>query len=69
MKKLETMKLLEGHAEEITMMDFRKSPGDVIAQVQQGKTFHITIRGKRVATITQPEPDIFELAAEARATK
>jgi len=60
------MKLFEGETEEISMMDLRKRPGDVIDQVQMGKTFIITKAGKKVAILSRPQADAAELAAEIR---
>jgi prevent-host-death family protein len=55
-KRLTDLQLLTGQTEEITMMDLRSRPGDVMAQVQSGKTFTVTKAGKVVAVISQPEP-------------
>ena len=63
---LVAMQLLAGQTEEITMMYLRQHPGDVITQVQMGKTFRITKAGKLVAILSQPEPTALELAAEVR---
>jgi len=60
------MKLLKGKSEEISMTDLRSRPGDVIDQVQSGKTFTVTKSGKVVAVISQPEPNALELGAEVR---
>jgi antitoxin (DNA-binding transcriptional repressor) of toxin-antitoxin stability system len=65
-KRVADMKLLSGAAETITLMDFRKAPGDVIAQVRMGKTFTLTKNGKPVATLSKPEPTALELGAEIR---
>lgn len=65
-KRLSRMKLLVGKTEQITMGQLRASPGDVIAQVEMGKTFTITKRGVAVATITQVEPNALQLGAEIR---
>ncbi len=64
--RLKDMKLLKGKSEEISMTDLRSRPGDVIDQVQMGKTFSITKAGKVVAVISQPEPNALELGAEVR---
>lgn len=64
--RLTDMKLLKGKFEEISMTDLRSRPGDVIDQVQSGKTFTITKAGKVVAVISQPEPNALELGAEVR---
>jgi len=48
------------------MSDLRAQPGDLIAQVQQGKTFTVTKQGKPVAVIHSPEPNALELGAALR---
>lgn len=58
---LVAQQLLVGQREKITMMDLRKSPGDVFTQVQMGKIFIITSNGKPIAQICQVQPD--ELSA------
>jgi antitoxin (DNA-binding transcriptional repressor) of toxin-antitoxin stability system len=62
-RRLTAMPLLAGQTEEITLMDFRKAPGDVIAQVQMGKTFTLTSYGQPVATLSAYEPSALELGA------
>ena len=69
MTQLVAMQLLAGQTEEITMMYLRQHPGDIITQVQMGKTFTITKAGKVVAMLSQPEPTALELAAEVRRLK
>jgi prevent-host-death family protein len=64
--RLTDMKLLKGKSEGISMTDLRSRPGDVIDQVQSGKTFTVTKVGKIVAVISQPEPTALELGAEVR---
>ena len=63
MKHIPDMTLLAGTEETITLMDFRKATGDVIAQVEMGKTFTITRKGKPVAVLSKPEVN---LGAEVR---
>ena len=58
--------ILEGQFEEITSTEFRAHPGDVLMQVQLGKTFTITKNGKAIAVLSRPEPSALELAAECR---
>ena len=64
--RLVKMKLLAGQTGEITMTEFRQAPGDIIDQVQMGKTFTITKAGHVVAVLTSPQPTALELAAEIR---
>ena len=63
---LTDMKLLKDTVGKISMMEFRKNPGDVINQVQMGKTFIITRSGKSVATLAPLEPTALELGTEVR---
>ena len=63
---LVAMQLLAGQTEEITMMQLREGPGDIITQVQMGKTYRITKMGKVVAILSPPQPTALELAAEVR---
>jgi len=64
--RLRYMQLLTGQTEEISMMDLRKGPGDVIDQVQMGKTFTITKGGRVVAVLAPPEPSAAELGKALR---
>ena len=64
--QLAAMQLLAGQTEIITMMYLRKHPGDIITQVQMGKTFTITKAGHAVAILSKPEPTALEIAAEIR---
>lgn len=57
---------LVGRSETITMTEFRNRPGNVMAQVELGKTFTITKDGKIIAVLSRPEPDAFELGSECR---
>ena len=66
LKRLTDMKLLAGKTERICMTELRQRPGDVIDQVQMGKTFVITKQGKEVAVLSPPEPNALELGAEVR---
>jgi prevent-host-death family protein len=66
-RRLTDMRMLEGKTETITLMELRSRPGDVIAQVQMGKSFTITKSGKRVAELLPVnEPNAFQLGAEVR---
>lgn len=64
--RLVAQQLLAGKVTEITAMDFRKSPGDFLTQVQMGATFNITKNGHPVATLTAYQPSALELGAETR---
>ena len=66
MKRLHDLNLLAGQSETITVTDFRQGPGDVLAQVQMGKSSRITKNGKVVAELTPPEPSAVELACAVR---
>lgn len=55
MKTLESMKLLKGKSETISMSELRERPGEIINQIQQGKEFTITKAGKIVAVMKCPE--------------
>jgi prevent-host-death family protein len=66
MKRLTDMRLLKGQTGEITMTEFRRSPGDVLDQVQQGKSFTITKNGAVVADLTPQAPNALELGRAAR---
>lgn len=65
-QRLTDMRLLEGKTEEISMTALRERPGDVIDQVQMGKTFKITKAGKLVAILAAPEPTALEIGAKIR---
>lgn len=52
--------------ETITVSELRACPGDVLSQVEMGKTFTITRRGQVIAVLHPPEPTAFELGAAAR---
>ena len=64
--KLKDMNLLGGQSEEITVMELRQGAGDILDQVELGKTYDITRRGKVVAVLSKPEPDAAELGSEVR---
>ena len=66
MKRLRDLKAFKGEIEAITAMEFRKAPGEAFAQVQMGKTFIVTHRGKPIAVLSPPEPTAVELGAAAR---
>jgi antitoxin (DNA-binding transcriptional repressor) of toxin-antitoxin stability system len=51
MKKLKDEVSLIGKCEEITMMDLRKTPGEILDSVCLGKQFIITKQGKRIAIL------------------
>jgi prevent-host-death family protein len=52
MKKLSELQVLAGEHEVITLTTFRRSPGEVVMQVQHGKSFTLTQRGKKIAELT-----------------
>ncbi|HEC60900.1 MAG TPA: type II toxin-antitoxin system prevent-host-death family antitoxin [bacterium] len=54
MKRLKDEISLVGRLEEITLMDLRKSTGEIFQAVSLGKTFVITKAGKPVAVISKP---------------
>ena len=66
MKTLRDMKLLANQVEEISMMELRRGPGDIIEQTRMGKTFYIFKAGRMVAVLSPPEPTAFQLGAAAR---
>lgn len=65
-KLLNEMRLLEGQREDITLTDLRANIGDVVAQVEQGKTFRIMRKGRAVAQIGEPELSALELGGAVR---
>jgi len=65
-QRLSEMQFLKGSEVELTLMEFRRRPGDIIAQVQLGRTFRLTKNGRVVAVLTAPEPTAFELGATVR---
>lgn len=66
MKKLTDTKFLAGKEETISLSELRQQPGEVFSQVQLGMTFHITLRGKKIATVSPPEMNALELGAALR---
>lgn len=61
MKTLKQQVSMAGQSETISLYDLRCSPGLVFAQVELGKEFKITRRGKVIAEIKPPEN--FDFAA------
>lgn len=57
------LKRQDGEIVEITMMDFRRAPGEVIAAVKRGVSFVVTHMGKQVAVIQSPEKSDLTLHA------
>lgn len=53
MKLLSAMELLKDQSEIISLSEFRAAIGDVISQVELGKTFKITRRRKIIAIVTK----------------
>lgn len=68
MTKIQDQIALKG-VETITITQFRMAPGEVITQVEMGRTFRITKLGRVVAVISKPELNAFELGAAARAVE
>ena len=66
MKKLRDMVPLDGTSETITVMDLRKSPGEVLEQAAMGKTYTVTKNGKPIVTIKRIPPPPVILGAEVR---
>lgn len=66
MRRFADMALLKGKDFTITMMDFRRQPGDVMDLVIQGATITVTRQGKPIAVIHSLEPTALELGAEVR---
>jgi len=66
MKLISELLRFEGRELTITAMDFRKQPGEVLAQAQLGTKFTITKNGKPIAVLTRIEPDAFELGSAIR---
>lgn len=66
-RRLRDMQLLGGKRLEITMMDLRSAPGDVMDLVLQGVEITVTRQGKPIAVIRTPdEKRAVEIAAEVR---
>lgn len=65
-RRLRDLRLLTDKQIEITMMDLRAAPGDVMDLVLQGATITVTRQGKPIAVIHTPEPTAAELGAAAR---
>lgn len=57
---------LAGRQETITVTELRARPGDILSQVELGKTFSITRCGLTIAVLCKPEPNAVELGAEVR---
>jgi len=51
-KRLDEEKVLKDKQEQITMMELRCRPGEIITQVSMGKVFIITSYGKAVAVLS-----------------
>lgn len=65
-KRVTDTALLEGHEETMTVMDFRKAPGDALLKVQMGMVITLTSYGKPVAVLMRPAPTALQLGAEIR---
>lgn len=55
--------------EVITVSQLRAMPGDILAQVEFGKTFLITRNGQAVAVLSQPPGDSLAIVFNADGTK
>lgn len=64
--KTTDMQLLAGQRETLSMTELRSRPGDVVTQVQMGKTFDVEKNSQRVATVAPPEATALELGAAIR---
>ena len=64
--KVTDNKIFKGKTEDISMTELRSRPGEIITQVQMGKTFDIYKQGKIVAVLAPPEMNAFELGKAAR---
>ena len=56
--KLKDCISLEGLIDEISMMDLRKGPGEIITQVELGKTFVIKRANKPIAILCKVPGDL-----------
>ena len=65
-RRLRDLRLLHGKEIEITMMDLRSAPGDVMDLVLQGVKITVTRQGKPIAVIQSPAPSAAELGAAVR---
>lgn len=52
-KKLTDSLILAGTLENITMMELRESPGDIIAQAALGRSFIISKSGRPIAVLSR----------------
>jgi prevent-host-death family protein len=66
MKTIKQQVSLEGQTQTITISEFRKQPGDILAQVELGMRFVITRGGKEIADLVPHEMNAFELGRAAR---
>jgi len=64
MKTLSETQILAGQTETITVMDLRKLPGEVFNQVEMGKIYQITRKGKVIAKIS-PVVDLISTSGSA----
>ena len=56
MKTLSETQILAGQTETISVMDLRKLPGEVFNQVEMGKVYEITRKGRPIAWICPKPP-------------
>lgn len=57
---------LSDKLEIITMMDLRKNPGEIIAQVALGKTFIITKAGKQMGVLQKLPGDSLTVTVNSK---
>jgi hypothetical protein len=66
MKKITDQISLAGKDEQITIMDWRKQPGEVLSQVALGKTFLITKNGQPVAILSKPPGETLGMTIDSK---
>jgi hypothetical protein len=65
MKRLSQEISLKGKCEEISLTEFRASPGAVLSMVELGKTFILTRNGQQIAVLSQVPGETLTLAVAA----
>ena len=61
MKRLAEEVSLAGIVDSISMMQFRRTPGEIIRAVELGKTFVITRSGKEIAVLSKPPGEVLTM--------